>query len=158
MPPTPGCDEGEEPSKLLSLPMTRRRRRSLWGWRGKGRRPERFNGKGARRLLFLLPAWLPRKMQLLALLWRLFLGHGFTSNLSWRTLEDLSIALSKTSAGKSSVDKESLALQRSMKDSKEIESFTFASNASCLLRTKLASIWCQPGWDRRQYGYHWLTP
>ena len=51
----------------------------------------------------------------------------------WRILEDLS----KMSAGKSLVELESMALLRSMKDSKEMES-TFTSITSCLLRTKLA--------------------
>ena len=92
-------------------------------------------------------------------------GFSWTTILrmvsSWRTLEDLSTAFSKTSAGKSSVEFESLALRRSMKDSKEMESFTFARTVPRLLRTKLAhgvkAIFATRSWHLAPTRLRWRT-
>ena len=72
-PPT-CCEGGEEPSKFLQLP-TMRRRKKPWRMTTGRRKTERHPGR-ARRPLRLL-----RKMQLFALLVRLFLGHDFTNSL-----------------------------------------------------------------------------
>ena len=65
----------------------------------------------------------------------LSLETDYQMALSRRTFEDFSTALSRTSAAKSSVLEEILALRGSIKDSKDIESLTFAKTASLHFRT-----------------------
>ena len=63
---------------------------------------------------------------------------AFQIALSWSTIENFSTAFSRTSARNKSDPVDSFAFLKSMKDSNDIESFTFASTSSPLFRMTLA--------------------
>ena len=89
-----------------------------WGRRGTLKMSTHSHNESRRKKPWLLAVW-----------WGYSWAMAIRVAPSWRIIEDLTTTFSKTSARKSSVD-ESQALRRSMKDSKEIEAYNFASTAS----------------------------
>ena len=133
--PLPRRAEEEEVSEQDERNETEDQKKRLAGWR---------NRRAFGLLLLRLLVGRLQEMQIFCQLTRRLVcrNHLADSLIMKGPRDNFSTAFSRMSVGKSSVEPNNLALQRSMKDSKEIESFTLANTASWLLRTTLARTTC----------------